>query len=119
LKLSKIETTIYTEPTLTPPYKRRNVWTKEQIAMPTYKDITIQLVLNTTKRVDVLAKELVIQSKSLDYILKLAKEKISYCLPFLPFNLSGTKTYGSGFGYRTDPFTKARKMHEGMDFTAK
>jgi hypothetical protein len=36
-------------------------------------------------------KELVIQSKSLDYILKLAKEKISYCLPFLPFNLSGTK----------------------------
>jgi murein DD-endopeptidase MepM/ murein hydrolase activator NlpD len=22
-------------------------------------------------------------------------------------------------GYRTDPFTKARKMHEGMDFTAK
>jgi murein DD-endopeptidase MepM/ murein hydrolase activator NlpD len=25
----------------------------------------------------------------------------------------------SGFGYRTDPFTKARKMHEGMDFTAK
>jgi murein DD-endopeptidase MepM/ murein hydrolase activator NlpD len=24
----------------------------------------------------------------------------------------------SGFGYRTDPFTKARKMHEGMDFTA-
>ena len=25
----------------------------------------------------------------------------------------------SGFGYRTDPFTKVRKMHEGMDFTAK
>jgi murein DD-endopeptidase MepM/ murein hydrolase activator NlpD len=25
----------------------------------------------------------------------------------------------SGFGYRSDPFTKARKMHEGMDFTAK
>jgi hypothetical protein len=25
----------------------------------------------------------------------------------------------SAAGYRTDPFTKARKMHEGMDFTAK
>jgi len=24
----------------------------------------------------------------------------------------------SGFGFRTDPFTKARKMHRGMDFTA-
>jgi murein DD-endopeptidase MepM/ murein hydrolase activator NlpD len=25
----------------------------------------------------------------------------------------------SGFGYRNDPFTKMRKFHEGMDFTAK
>ena len=24
----------------------------------------------------------------------------------------------SGYGYRTDPFTKARKFHFGMDFTA-
>src|SRR5690554_4524805 len=24
----------------------------------------------------------------------------------------------SGYGYRTDPFTKARKFHYGMDFTA-
>ena len=25
----------------------------------------------------------------------------------------------SGFGYRSDPFTKVRKFHEGMDFSAK
>ena len=24
----------------------------------------------------------------------------------------------SGFGYRTDPFTKKRRFHQGMDFTA-
>ena len=24
----------------------------------------------------------------------------------------------SGYGYRSDPFTKARKFHRGMDFTA-
>ena len=24
----------------------------------------------------------------------------------------------SGYGYRTDPFTKIRKFHYGMDFTA-
>ena len=24
----------------------------------------------------------------------------------------------SGFGYRTDPFTKKRRMHKGMDFSA-
>ena len=28
------------------------------------------------------------------------------------------KRVASGFGYRSDPFTKVRKMHEGMDFTA-
>lgn len=81
-----------------------------------------QLVLNTTKRVDVLSKELVIQSKSLDYILKLAKAKnnLLAAIPAIqPVKNENLKRMVSGFGYRTDPFTKARKMHEGMDFTAK
>ncbi|NRT13737.1 murein DD-endopeptidase MepM/ murein hydrolase activator NlpD [Flavobacterium sp. 28A] len=80
-----------------------------------------QLVLNTTKRVDVLSKELAIQSKSLDYILKLAKEKnklLSAIPAIQPVKNENLKRMASGFGYRTDPFTKARKMHEGMDFTA-
>jgi hypothetical protein len=34
-----------------------------------------ELVINTSKRVDQISKELVIQSKSLDEIYKLAKEK--------------------------------------------
>ena len=81
-----------------------------------------QLVLNTTKRVDVLSKELAIQSKSLDYILKLAKAKnnLLAAIPAIqPVRNENLKQMASGFGYRTDPFTKARKMHEGMDFTAK
>ncbi|EIA09201.1 M23 family metallopeptidase [Flavobacterium frigoris] len=81
-----------------------------------------QLVLNTTKKVDVLTKELAIQSKSLDYILKLAKEKnkLLAAIPAIqPVRNENLKRMASGFGYRTDPFTKARKMHEGMDFTAK
>jgi murein DD-endopeptidase MepM/ murein hydrolase activator NlpD len=81
-----------------------------------------QLVLNTTKRVDVLTKELAIQSKSLDYILKLAKakNKLLSAIPAIqPVRNENLKRMASGFGYRTDPFTKARKMHEGMDFTAK
>jgi murein DD-endopeptidase MepM/ murein hydrolase activator NlpD len=81
-----------------------------------------QLVLNTSKRVDVLTKELAIQSKSLDYILKLAKEKnklLSAIPAIQPVRNENLKQMASGFGYRTDPFTKARKMHEGMDFTAK
>ena len=81
-----------------------------------------QLVLNTTKRVDVFSKELAIQSKSLDYILELAKAKnnlLSAIPAIQPVRNENLKRMASGFGYRTDPFTKARKMHEGMDFTAK
>jgi murein DD-endopeptidase MepM/ murein hydrolase activator NlpD len=91
-----------------------------------YKDLegydNSQLVANTTKRIDVLRKELAIQSKSLDDILKMAKakDKLLAAIPAIqPVRNENLKQMASGFGYRTDPFTKARKMHEGMDFTAK
>jgi murein DD-endopeptidase MepM/ murein hydrolase activator NlpD len=91
-----------------------------------YKDLegydNSQLVTNTTKRIDVLRKELAIQSKSLDDILKLAKakDKLLEAIPAIqPVRNENLKRMVSGFGYRTDPFTKARKMHEGMDFTSK
>ena len=81
-----------------------------------------QLVASTTKRIDVLTKELVIQSKSLDDILKLAEAKSDFlaAIPAIqPVRNENLKQMASGFGYRTDPFTKVKKMHEGMDFTAK
>ncbi|HRG17830.1 MAG TPA: M23 family metallopeptidase [Flavobacterium lutivivi] len=80
-----------------------------------------ELVINTSKRVDVISKELAIQSNSLDEILKLAKDKnklLSAIPAIQPVKNEQLKRMASGFGYRTDPFTKARKMHEGMDFTA-
>jgi murein DD-endopeptidase MepM/ murein hydrolase activator NlpD len=80
-----------------------------------------ELVKSTSKRVDVLTKELAIQSKSLDQILVLAKakEKFLTAIPAIqPVKNEDLKRMASGFGYRSDPFTKARKMHNGMDFTA-
>lgn len=80
-----------------------------------------ELVINTSKRVDIITKELAIQSKSLDEILKLAKAKDKFLgsIPAIqPVKNEDLKHMASGFGYRTDPFTKARKMHEGMDFTS-
>ncbi|MBO9586664.1 MAG: M23 family metallopeptidase [Flavobacterium sp.] len=80
-----------------------------------------QLVLNATKRVDKLTKQLAIQSKSLDEILKLAgaKENLLLAIPAIqPVRNENLKRVASGFGYRIDPFTKVRKMHNGMDFTA-
>lgn len=81
-----------------------------------------ELVINTSKRVDVISKELVIQSKSLDEILKLAKEKnklLSAIPAIQPIRNENLRQMASGFGYRSDPFTKVRKFHEGMDFSAK
>jgi len=81
-----------------------------------------QLVTGTTKRLDVLAKELVIQSKSLDEIAKLAKdkEKLLSAIPAIqPVKNEDLKMMASGFGYRTDPFTKVRKFHAGMDFSSR
>jgi murein DD-endopeptidase MepM/ murein hydrolase activator NlpD len=81
-----------------------------------------ELVINTTKRVDILSKELAIQSKSLDEIFKLAKAKnnlLSAIPAIQPVRNENLKRMASGFGYRSDPFTKVKKMHEGMDFTAK
>jgi murein DD-endopeptidase MepM/ murein hydrolase activator NlpD len=90
-----------------------------------YKDLegynNSQLVLNTTKRIDRLTKELAIQSKSLDEILKLASTKgnLLLAIPAIqPVRNENLKRMASGFGYRIDPFTKVRKMHNGMDFTA-
>jgi murein DD-endopeptidase MepM/ murein hydrolase activator NlpD len=80
-----------------------------------------QLVKSTTERLDVLSKELAIQSKSLDKILVLAKakDKLLASIPAIqPVKNEDLKHIASGFGYRSDPFTKARKMHKGMDFTS-
>ncbi|MFP9100037.1 M23 family metallopeptidase [Flavobacterium sp. RHBU_24] len=80
------------------------------------------LVINTTKRLDVLSKEIVIESQSLDEIAKLAKDKAKLltAIPAIqPVKNEDLRHVASGFGYRSDPFTKIRKFHAGMDFSAR
>jgi len=81
-----------------------------------------EMVVNTSKRIDMISKQLAIQSKSLDEILRLAKdkEKLLAAIPAIqPVKNEDLKRVASGFGYRSDPFTKSKKFHYGMDFTAK
>lgn len=81
-----------------------------------------QLVIESAKRIDILEKAIVVQSKSLDEIAKLAKnkEQLLSAIPAIqPIKNSELTRVASGFGWRRDPFTKARKFHKGMDFTAK
>jgi len=80
-----------------------------------------KMIINTTKRLDILTKQIVVQSKSLDEIAVLAeeKEKLLAAIPAIqPVNNEDLTRMASGFGYRTDPFTKVSKFHFGMDFTA-
>ncbi|WP_310556783.1 M23 family metallopeptidase [Flavobacterium sp.] len=80
-----------------------------------------KLISSTSERVNMIANQLVMQSKSLDQILKLSKSKEIFLasIPAIqPVKNEQLRRMASGFGYRSDPFTKARKMHKGMDFTA-
>jgi len=90
-----------------------------------YKDLegfdNSKLIIESNKRLDILQKQIVVQSKSLDEIAVLAKEKenLLAAVPAIqPVNNKDLTRMASGFGMRSDPFTKARKMHWGMDFTA-
>lgn len=80
-----------------------------------------EMIISTTKRLDIIQKQMVIQSRSLDEITKLAeeKEKLLAAIPAIqPINNDDLTRMASGYGWRSDPFTKARKLHRGMDFTA-
>ncbi|MEN3325001.1 M23 family metallopeptidase [Mariniflexile soesokkakense] len=80
-----------------------------------------KLIIESNKRLDVLQKQIVVQSKSLDEIAVLAeeKEKLLAAIPAIqPVRNEDLKRMASGYGIRSDPFTKVRKMHYGMDFSA-
>ena len=81
-----------------------------------------ELIINTAKRLDILSKQTVVQSKSLDEIERLALNKAALleAIPSIqPIKNEDLTRMASGYGYRIDPFTKTRKKHNGMDFTAK
>jgi hypothetical protein len=80
-----------------------------------------KIIVETSQRMDILTKQLVVQSKSLDEITQLAKEKeqLLASIPAIqPVKNEELKRIASGFGWRTDPFTKVKKFHYGMDFSA-
>jgi murein DD-endopeptidase MepM/ murein hydrolase activator NlpD len=80
-----------------------------------------EMIIDATKNLDILSKQLYVQSISLDEIIDLAKdkEKLLASMPAIqPVSKEDLTRMASGFGWRLDPFTKARKRHKGMDFTS-
>lgn len=80
-----------------------------------------ELIIETTAKIDKIARQLYVQSKSLDDVLKMAENK-SLMLASIPAiqPLSKNKSrLVSGFGYRLHPIYKTMRLHTGIDFAAK
>ena len=80
-----------------------------------------KLMIETTKKIDMLSKEIYVQSKSYDELAKAvnSKGKMMASIPAIqPIDSRKLRGSISGFGYRMHPIYKIRKMHEGLDFAA-
>ncbi len=80
-----------------------------------------EIIKKTTKKIDILSKQMVVQSKSLDEIVSLAKEKetmLASIPAIMPIKKEDLSYVASGFKYRMHPILKIRKFHKGMDFKA-
>lgn len=75
-------------------------------------------LVDMAKKMDVLYKKAAVQSKSYDEVAVLAKRAgdMAQNVPSIPPVALSTTRQSSGYGYRTDPFTKIPKMHTGLDF---
>ncbi|MFZ7114764.1 MAG: peptidoglycan DD-metalloendopeptidase family protein [Bacteroidota bacterium] len=79
------------------------------------------LIVDVTKRIDQLSKQLYVQSKSYDEVWQLVKNKATMlaAIPAIqPVSNKDMTRVASGYGWRIHPIYKTEKLHTGMDFTA-
>jgi murein DD-endopeptidase MepM/ murein hydrolase activator NlpD len=80
-----------------------------------------QLLIDVTRKVDRLSKQLYVQSKSFDEVWSLVKNKSAMmaAIPAIqPVANNDQTRVASGYGWRMHPIYKTEKLHTGMDFTA-
>lgn len=86
-----------------------------------YKNIDLNLIAETSEKLDDLSLRMVAQSKSYDQVIELARRKKKFLksVPGIsPISDRNLKHFASGFGYRIHPIYKTRKMHTGIDLSA-
>jgi len=79
------------------------------------------LVVATTKKMDMLSKQLYIQSNSIEELITMGKtqEERLKCIPAIqPVANKDLKHLASGYGMRIHPIYRTPKFHTGMDFSA-
>lgn len=79
------------------------------------------LIVNTTRKLDVIASQLYNQSVSYDTLFAMARNKsamLAHIPAIFPVKETEVKYISSFFGYRPDPIYKVEKFHSGIDFSA-
>ena len=79
------------------------------------------LVIAVSQKMDMVERQLYLQSKSFDEIAELCKkqeDRLQHIPSIQPVNNKDLKLMASGYGWRVDPIYNVKKFHEGMDFSA-
>lgn len=79
------------------------------------------LIIQTSKKIDYLEKQIYIQSNSFDEVLEMArthKDRLQHIPSIQPVPNKLLKHMASGYGPRIDPHYGTVRFHEGMDFSA-
>ncbi|MEN9919395.1 MAG: hypothetical protein RL662_1831 [Bacteroidota bacterium] len=80
------------------------------------------LILKASKKIDLISKQLYVQSKSFDEILNFSKQqqdRLLHIPSIQPVSNKDLSRVASGYGTRIDPIYGTLRFHAGMDFTAK
>lgn len=79
------------------------------------------LVINTTQKIDMLTKQLYIQSRSFDDVVAMCRkydDRLKSIPAIQPVSNKDLRRTASGYGMRIDPIYGTIKFHPGMDFSA-
>jgi murein DD-endopeptidase MepM/ murein hydrolase activator NlpD len=79
------------------------------------------LVIETTKKIGMMKRQIYVQSNSFDELIAMGKESEERirCVPGIqPISNKDLTRTSSGYGNRIDPIYRTLRFHTGMDFTA-
>ena len=80
-----------------------------------------ELIIQTTKKIDYISKQIYIQSNSFDEVLSMAKnqkDRLKHIPSIQPVPDKFLKQVASGYGTRIDPIYGTARFHAGMDFAS-